>query len=137
MRIRRLLKIGIAVGSISLILTGCSSSEESIAERDRYKMVDRVLIDIDYQNIGTIKEERQDSSKGDFAPSHKTIEYEGEEPYSKIVERLENSMKNYECSYDEKERSFDCMYNNISISAGRAATFSVIKVTDPDGGRSN
>lgn len=122
-------KIMKTTGVLALVMVGLTScGVGSLPHDERYRNIDKVLSDIDYQNIGTIVHEEIDNGDGIFIPSYKKIYYKEDVVFDKIFSKLRNAPENVIEDCSEKPRfpkevkrqtQMYCTYYGNSVSFGR------------------
>lgn len=127
------------IALISVTSLSSCAAFEALPDEERYKSINKVLSDIDYQNIGEVTFEEKDNGDGVFAPSYKRIKYNNTEVFDKIAKKLaepEDSNINETCEYFENSTTMNCTYYGNSVSLGRLdGETTIIKVSDSQGGR--
>lgn len=94
-------------------LTSCGIG--SLPHDERYRRIDKVLSDIDYQNIGTIVHEEIDNGDGIFSPSYKTIYYKEDIAFDEIFSKLQHAPNNVNEDCSEKHLSPSQISNRKNI----------------------
>lgn len=125
----------LGVGAILLTsITGCA-----LPEKERYQYIDRVLSDIDYQNIGTIISEEKDDGDGIFAPSFKTLRYDDPNVFEEIAKKLadpEDTVIYEDCEYRNSEQTqMNCSYYGTVVSLVKTETTTFLDISDSSSGR--
>lgn len=125
------------LGVGTILLTGLTSC--ALPDEQRYHYIDKVLSDIDYQNIGTIISEEKDNGDGVFAPSFKRIMYKSPETFEKIAKKLAepDDTNIYEdCEYRNSEQEqMKCSYYGNSVSVVKNETTTFLQITDSTSGK--
>jgi len=112
-----------------------------LPDEQRYSLIDKVLSDIDYQNIGKVTSEVKDEGDGVFVASYKRISYDDPEVFDKIAKKLanpEDKNTNYTCEYSKEIENIDqynCTYYGTVISMGKGPGGTSIEVSDSSSGR--
>lgn len=123
-------------------LTGCNVIKDlkPLPDEQRYHYIDRVLSDIDYQNIGEVTFEEKDNGDGVFAPSYKRIGIKGSDVFEKIAKKLasqDDPHINHDCVYYEDFKDIDqynCSYYGTVIRMGKSDNGASIMIVDSTSG---
>lgn len=135
------------IGVLTIAMAGLTSCGiGSLPHDERYGKIDKVLSDIDYQNIGTIVREEIDNGDGIFIPSYKEIRYQEDMVFDKILSKLQQAPDNVneDCSEkkpfnsneeNKEQLSISCLYYGTRITMGKGKNGTGIKIIDSTNGR--